>query len=724
VDELIGRVKSVIYEDGGFYILAFALAHWSGVELRNLDKFKMAKVRGHFHGAIQIKAGVPLKIHGEWTQHPSHGSQFNVRSWSPWAKNDDDIKIFLHNVVEGFLDMSLVDAVVAKYSDHTYDVLAKSAYGDFDPELLDQVARGSLGWQRMISVSKLGTLLQSAGAASDVIRKVVAHFGMDGCQVVVDDPYRILEIPGVPFHKVDRLGSRLGVSLDDFRRLAGALLWAIREEGKKGHLYVRDYDIKSLIPAGVPVTQDALVKAREYLESNHSLKVLPDIGVYPMENYKYEQESARILASTLGNTKIHIDLDDFVRDFETSNRLQISEHQRRAIEILLTSRVLVLTGLPGTGKTTLVKAFVRLFEKAGLSMRLMAPTGIAAKRLASLAGHDASTIHRALRYDGESWGYDENNRLTADAVIVDEMSMVDQELFYRLLSALPEDCTLVLVGDAAQLPSVGPGAVLRELSKCKVLPSVHLTKIFRQSVKGDIVLNAHRIYAGEMVQTEKQADSEFQFLLMTDEDLIADLIVEMAGKLKARDANFQVLSPKYEGTIGVDSLNNLLQAKLNPRNEKLPQREVTVLETRMREGDRVMIVKNDYDSGVYNGDVGKLMRITGSKLSVTVYDAGIDGTDLELTYTEEESGARLRLAYAITVHKCQGSEFDTIILPIVQSQGWMLQRNLLYTAVTRARKKVWLLGEEGAIIRAIRNDREMLRNTRLGQAILDHAGVA
>lgn len=724
MDELIGRVKSVIYEDGGFYVLAFALAHWSGVELRNLDKFKMAKVRGHFHGALQLKAGVPLRIQGEWNQHPTHGSQFNVRSWSPWAKEPEDFKVFLHNVVEGFLDMSLVEAVVAKYGAKTFEVLEKATYGDFDPALLDQIARGSLGWQRMLSVSSLGTLLQSAGAASDVIHRVVAHFGMDGCRVVVEDPYRILEIPGVPFQKVDRLGGRLGVPSDDVRRLAGAMLWAIREEGRKGHLYARECDIKGLLPAAVPSTSEGLVKAREYLEQNRALKVLPDIGIYPMDFYKYEQESARILASTLGNTKIHIELDDFVNDFELSNRLQLSEHQRRAIETLLTSRVLVLTGLPGTGKTTLVKAFVRLFEKAGLSMRLMAPTGIAAKRLASLAGREASTIHRALRYDGEVWGYDEGNRLSVDAVIVDEMSMVDQELFYRLLSALPEDCTLVLVGDAAQLPSVGPGAVLRELSKCKALPSVHLTQIFRQSVKGDIVLNAHRIYAGEMIQTEKQVDGEFQFCLMTDEGLIADLIVEMAGKLKARDANFQVLSPKYEGTIGVDSLNNLLQAKLNARNPKAPQREITVSETRMREGDRVMIVKNDYDSGVYNGDVGKLMRVAGNKLTITVYGAGIEGTDLEVTYSEDEAVSRVRLAYAITVHKCQGSEFDTIVLPIVQSQGWMLQRNLLYTAVTRARKKVWLLGEEGAILRAIRNDREMLRNTRLGQAILDRAGVS
>lgn len=450
---------------------------------------------------------------------------------------------------------------------------------------------------------------------------------------------------------------------------------------------------------------------------------MPGAGLYPPDLYRYEQETARLLVSGMTPVQLDVDVDAFLSEYERGHKIDLSDAQRDAVRLLLNNRVLVLTGLPGTGKTTVVRTIVKLFESAKLNLLLLAPTGIAAKRLASVAGHRASTIHRALKYDGQFWGHHEADKLVVDAVVVDEMSMVDMELMYRLTSALQPGTILVFVGDDAQLPSVGPGSVLRELVSCPALPRVRLTQIFRQSERSDIVLNSHRINRGEPLPLgDKQADSEFRFLHMVDEHLIVDLIVQMAVKLKGRNANFQVLAPKYDGVAGVNNLNDRLREALNPSEG---QREVKWGDLSARIGDRLMVVQNDYKKNVYNGDVGKLVGIERDELVLRIHDAGIDGTDMVVRFSKDDA-AKLRLAYAVTVHKCQGLEFDTIILPIVRSHGWMLQRNLLYTAVTRARSKVWVLGEESAVSKAISNDKVLLRNTRLSDsilAILNRAGV-
>jgi exodeoxyribonuclease V alpha subunit len=415
-----------------------------------------------------------------------------------------------------------------------------------------------------------------------------------------------------------------------------------------------------------------------------------------------------------------VDLESFITEYERANHLVLSEDQRRAVEALSQHRVLVLTGLPGTGKTTTIRALVRFFEAAQQSFALMAPTGIAAKRLAAVAGHQAMTIHRALHYDGDVWGYCGDNRYIVDAVIVDETSMVDQELLYRLLGALRPETMLVLVGDDAQLPSVGPGNVLRELVGCPDIPSVRLTKIFRQSEKGEIVLNSHRIDRGEMPELlDPRGRTEFKFLRMSDEERIVDVIVKIAAILKAGNANFQVLGVKYAGTVGVDNLNSRLRDRLNPKGPSEWQRG----NQHFRLGDRLMVVRNDYQLRVYNGDMGKLIRIGEKHLLVKIHGIGKRDPDTQVSFAYDVAEEKLRLAYAVTVHKSQGSEFDTIILPIVRSQGRMLQRNLLYTAVTRARKQVWLVGEEEAIRRAVANNQVVCRNTALAEALSACVGV-
>jgi exodeoxyribonuclease V alpha subunit len=414
--------------------------------------------------------------------------------------------------------------------------------------------------------------------------------------------------------------------------------------------------------------------------------------------------------------KLDVDYKGFLDSYETLRQIKLSEAQQDAVEKLVNNRVLVLTGGPGTGKTTVTRAFVELFERAGVTYSLMAPTGIAAKRMASVTGRPAATIHRTFRYNGETWGYHSFNKYPIGAVIIDECSMVDQELFFRTLDALEEGTILVLVGDDAQLPSVGPGNVLRELVRCPSIPTVRLTQIFRQAQQSEIILNSHRINRGDSIVVGDD-DSDFRFVPILEETKILDLVVMMAQKLKGRDENFQVLSPKHEGTVGVINLNDKLREVLNP--PATGKKEVTMGTLRFREGDRLMVIKNDYTLGIYNGDMGKLIAIRSDSFTVRIHGIGEGGIDVQVEIPRNDVVLKLRLAYAITVHKSQGSEFDTVILPMVRNHGRMLQRNLFYTAVTRAKKKVWLLGDRGSIQRAINNDHVIHRNTGFGKAIQD-----
>lgn len=716
---IAGWVQRVIHRNGDFYV----------IRLYEEASQEAITARGNFYGLLQMCSGVPIELVGTWRKHPKYGNQFSVQSWEPWAKESGDVGKFLHICVEGFAKKELAE-LVASLGVSAYEKLSQGyeavAKGLSLSNGSEDLQRGVLGWERALAVRDLSALLKSGGLGALEIQAAMAKFGMEAAQVIQGNPFRLLEV--IPdFPRVDKLAMKMGLKTEDPRRMEGAALWAVREGALQGHLYLQRSEIPEALPR---------------LFRQHSLLALPDIpvdgaveklvergalilesgtGVYLPDSYSYERRSAELLARMLAPATINMDLKTFLESYERGNRIRLSEAQREAVERLAQNRVLVLTGLPGTGKTTAVRVLVRLFEETGVTFALMAPTGIAAKRLAAVTGKEASTIHRALGYDGENWRLGPDNRYVVDAVIVDEMSMVDQELFYRLLSALRPDTILVLVGDDAQLPSVGPGNVLRELVASKI-PHVRLTQIFRQSEKGEIVFNSHRINRGEMPILHSAKDqSEFKFVRMSDEDKIVDLIVNMAEKLKARNANFQVLSPKYDGTVGVNNLNDMLRDRLNPPGPK----EWQWGDRHFRWGDRLMVVQNDYKRGVYNGDMGKLVQIDREELKVRIHGVGANDPDVVVGFPFEIASERLKLAYAVSVHKSQGSEFDTIILPIVRSQGRMLQRNLLYTAVTRARKKVWLLGEEEAIRRAIGNNQVIRRNTVLAEAVgvqIDHGG--
>lgn len=707
-----GTVESVIYNQGSFYILAIREA--TGTQ---------TTVKGNIFGVRHISRGVCLSVQGRWVKNNRYGKQVSIQNWALPKRPLKGVVARTLEILYGF-DPIVAQTLAETYGEGTFEALKHPLKVQEDHQDLLALSEYLARWEHLNSVHDLSVLLRDGGLTSTEIERAVLKFGSEAPKIVGENPYRLMEIPGFSFKRVDSLAYSLDFGPDNPQRLEGAILWALHDYARSGHLYMKRGDIPTKaaeVEASLPLPlQDTADQgfgpAQDRLLERGALVVDPRCGVYLPEYFEYERTSAKCLGKMAAASSIDIDLEAFLEEFQRSSQLSLSDAQQDAVRSLIQHKVLVLTGLPGTGKTMAVRALVRLFEVSRVSFVLLAPTGIAAKRLSHVTGQPASTIHRALQYDGSKWGFDDRNKYVVDAVIVDETSMVDQELLYRLLTALRDDTMVVLVGDDAQLPSVGPGNVLRELAACEALSRVRLTQIFRQSVKGDIVLNSHRINRGELpILGDPKGTSEFRFLPISNESQAQQAIVRMAAKLKERDANFQVLSPKYAGDVGVDALNRSLREVLNPAGGP----EWCGNTQNFREGDRLMVVKNNYKLGVYNGDVGKLLHFGAGKLIVRIYGIGNE-VDMEVAFSEAEADDVLRLAYAITVHKSQGSEFDTVILPVFQSQSRMLQRNLLYTAVTRAKKRVWLVGQESAIQRAIENNRVRQRNTALGAAV---AGV-
>lgn len=725
-----GYVGRIVHQGDKFFVFSFEVLQ---SEPKVSEKF--ITVSGHLYGLVQVAPGIPVQFVGDWIRHPKYGRQFQPYGWFPWASHDLGVERFLSECVDGFGDTHVVHDIVSAFGTSTFDKLT-----DEPKEVLALAAEDAsvkrmaletavLRWTEARSLSNLSIFLQDYDLSEDVIRAVFTRFGSDAVTIISDNPYRLVAVDGFAFVKADRLAGRIGIRLDDPRRMDGAVLWILKREAQQGHLSVRRGDFLTLLQgliaaeqvSGFDTSQAQLMEAVERLVKLDMVKIDPTVGVYLPELYRFEREGADKLAKFLTPMKIDVDLRVFLDDYEKSNRIDLSDAQKEAVWKLADNRVLVLTGLPGTGKTTLIRAIVRLFKQAAMSFALMAPTGIAAKRLAAVTGEPAGTIHRTFGYDGQSWDFNGRNKYGVAAVIVDEMSMVDQELFYRILDALHPTTLLVLVGDDAQLPSVGPGNVLREMISCGSIPHVRLTQIFRQSQQSEIVIASHKINKGESPQLDgRKPDSEFQFVPLQDEDRAVDLIVQMAGKLKARDANFQVLSPKYDGVIGVNNLNEKIRELLNPLNGQMQWKAGKI---NFREGDRLMVIKNDYKLNVYNGDMGKLIAIDRESLKVRIHGVGVGAIDTYVDIPKAQAATMLRLAYTITVHKSQGSEFGTIIMPILRSQGRMLQRNLFYTAVTRAKTKVWLIGDHSAVYKAVGNDRVVQRNTVFARSISESVKV-
>lgn len=690
------------------------------------------KAKGHFF--TQPKEGLSFNFEGKWRDSPKYGREFYLTKATPVVeKTLEGVKTFLSATVK-FVGEYRAQALVDHFGVDLLDVL------DNHPERLEELPRSVLTkqarehltreWQRQSSYRDAAIFLLGHGIPNSLVERIYNKYLSKTKEVVSANPYVLTTIPRIGFVTADKIALNMGIALDSQVRLREGILYCLQESSREGHLYLTGKQLiqKTLaLFAGGNEIQGA-GRVFELSEIKDGLRTLKDEErivideqkrIYTSWSHTLEDRSAQLLARIMQaenafKEDFRLDIEDYIQEYEQQNGIQFSTEQRNGIRALHESKVLLITGLPGTGKTVLTKALVGMFRKAGLTYHLLTPTGISAKRMGDVVGEGAATIHRALGYKGDHWDCGPHNLFPTDAIIVDEISMVDQEVFYRLLSALPDRVILVLVGDAAQLPSVGAGNVLHELQASKSIPHVNLTRIFRQDEASDIVLNAHRINDGEVPTSQKGGD--FLFRSMKEPNEIVEKIVEIAVKLYEKEQNFQVLSPKYASPVGVDNLNVRLREALNPPASG--KTEIKLGQHDFRTGDRVMVTKNDYTLGVYNGDVGKISEINkrDKEIRVKIFGSPVIYVDFDYAAAMD----MLKHAYAMTIHKSQGMEYDYILFPFTYAFYRQLQRNLLYTAVTRAKERVVIYGEERALARAVGNNEVRERNSALAERLISY----
>ena len=753
-----GRVHSVVFANDAqsFYILKVLLD----------DTSAPVTVRGNIPG-IQVRIGTWFGFEAKWETHEQYGKQLKIFK-APIVKggwNADNARKVLaaHGVVESVLDR------IHKH------------FGEDLPKVLDdadklQEVSGVNEFSALHIVSRwksVKAMFQTLGFLSDFnlpkvkLDQIWARFGDDAENVLSDDPWALVQIDGITFEQADEVGRRLGLPLDSDNRVRGAALYVSKSQRGAGHLYLTPDEMTAGIKRHVPGADNATVARVLKLAHDEKTLMLDNktvpgkLAIYEPWFFRIEKNSAQLLRDRYYNAAlVGKPLEDYLKALGTvgdrteekfkagcdleevaaealdewadTSKLVLSDNQKKGAVNALTQPISVLTGLPGTGKTTTLRVVVKVLQDAGIPFLLVAPTGIAAKRLQSVTGAEASTIHRAFGAKGsndeereatyagvvgdlvdtvgtdgseEFWSYSEQQPHPAKVVIVDESSMVDQHLLYRLISCTSDEARLVFVGDAAQLPSVGPGDVLRDLVKSDQFPVVALKDIYRQKDTSDIVIAAHAIHAGEVPHFKDSKD--FSFLEIQDETQIRDTILKMVKALYDRRTNFQVLSPRHSGELGVTSLNLHIRELLNPKSPSL--KEMRLGSETIREGDRVMVAKNNYRYEIFNGDVGKVARLDPKLKEVTIKIHGPPVMQVQLPFKDAPS--LLRMAYCVTVHKSQGQEYDVIVIPWSTTFRRQLQRNLIYTAITRARKKVIIVGHTKALETAVLNSNVDTRNT-------------
>lgn len=769
-----GRVTSIVYENAGFFVLR--------VKLDEGPHSRPVSVKGNF-GPLSI--GSWVSFDGKWEKHETYGDQLHaVRSPAS---------------TPGWNLTSCLSALASQGIGAGTCTLLERFYGDSLPSVLDkgEAALRESGlddftctfvasrWQSLRVYMDAMRLMGEAGISSRAVGLVWKTFGVGVEERLLADPWSLVRVRGIKFSQADEVARKLGVDMSSQRRICGAIASAIQDCSRNGNLFATSAEVVARVGSLVPeVVEDAklITEALVVMKDEGDLIAEPRSGggfaLYDPGLHAMECDSAELLAKRVLPPEPVLEkmLDGFgqfgpsaeeerervtdvsgdslrkvaagaLRDWTSGSRVTLTEAQREAALRALTAPVSVLTGLPGTGKTTTLQAVVNVLRDTHIPFLLCAPTGIAAKRMALVARAPASTIHRAFgakdvqiadgreaTYVGvvgessergmgddaskQKWGYGPGNTHPAKVVICDESSMLDQHLLYRILSGTDDDCRLVFVGDSAQLPSVGAGDVLREIVSSGQFPVSHLDTIFRQEDTSGIILAAHAVHRGDVPTSDGK-----DFVLVpkiTDEEA-ADYVVELASSLYRRRANFQVLSPRHAGSVGVTALNDRIRSSLNPGVAGLV--EVRLGGEVIREDDRVMVVRNDYDLDVYNGDVGKVARIDRKAREIEVKIHGMPGTaPRHVRFAFKDAVSRLRLAYAQTVHKSQGQEYDVIVMPVVPSFGRQLQRNLFYTAITRAKEKVVLVGKASAIASAVQNDRADQRNTMFATRIAQACG--
>ncbi len=650
----------------------------------------------------EFDEGVEINLFGEWKEHTKYGRQLVVSEFKELEQNNSELmkKFFASNLVKG-IGESYAENVVEKFGDDSIDVLINQ------PEKLLDVE--GIGKKRLAIIKEsltdnkelfdLAEFLIPFGLTVNQLIKINKHFGSEAKAIIKNNPYKLVnEYWRINFKKADSIAKRLEFNHFDSYRIKEGIIHILNESGKNGHCLLPLSMLLPKVSVLLNVDTDLIMTFIEEMEESQHI-ILDDENVSLFEMYFAERGIEEILKQFMIPPR---ELSKLENQIIKRMKSRFSDEQLSAIEMSVENKVMILTGGPGTGKTTTVKGIIDLYNQLDLKIMLAAPTGRAAKRIEEITGEKAKTIHRLLDYNPKEdyFLYNRDNKLKMDLLIVDEASMIDTQLMFNLLSAVESTTTLIFIGDMDQLPPVGPGNPLRDILESDLIPTVKLTEIFRQSLESKIILAAHSINKGELPELNHEAYSDLIFIEENDEDKIRERIINLVSEELPDEYQFnpktdiQVLSPMYKGRIGVDVLNASIQKKINNNPEILRRGNASY-----RLDDKVMQLRNNYFKNAYNGDIGYLLSSDKSKGTIAINYSG------RLTNYKIDEAEEFKLAYCITIHKSQGSEFPCVILPITNSQHIMLQRNLLYTAITRASKLLILIGSKEAIERAVNNDR-------------------
>lgn len=671
--------------------------------------------------------GQLLEIEGEWVKHPKFGQQFKATTYKTVAPTEiSGIEKFLASGAINGIGPAMAKKIVAEFGEKTLEIIAKSPN-----ELLKVPGIGkktaekiSTSYLEQSELTEIMVWLENHGISNTYAGKIFAKYGSFAIDIMEKDIYRLFQdIEGIGFLTADKLAFNLGIQREDKRRIISGIDYALMQLCNNGHCCIPEMALVDKTAKILQVNNQIIFTILKERIDNGSLNtevVGGETLIYPPYLYYAEKKVAtRLLQLQQATEPLSEDnLSLFIKVWEKDNQIQLAQKQKEAIKACLHHGVLVLTGGPGTGKTTVIKGILSILKAQGLKIRLAAPTGRAAKRLSETTGQKALTIHRLLEAnnlaqdDNLQLGFskDIDDQLDADVIILDEVSMVDIVLMHHFLNAVPDGCRIILVGDTDQLPAVGPGSVLKDIIRSQKIPAIRLDEIFRQAQTSMIIQNAHIINAGRLPDLRKQY-SDFIFYELNDDTSITQKILDLCTKDLPHEGfdvlkDVQILSPMHRFLCGVENLNLMLQEQLNPKKN---QDELKYSSQIFRVGDKVMHIRNNYQKNVFNGDIGFIQDINNEKLTVDYFDHIV-------TYEKNELN-ELTLAYASSVHKSQGSEYKVVIIPLSTSHYIMLQRNLLYTAITRAKQKVIIVGSKKALMTAIQSNRTQKRYTLLAERL-------
>lgn len=671
--------------------------------------------------------GQLLEIEGEWVKHPKFGQQFKATTYKTVAPTEiSGIEKFLASGAINGIGPAMAKKIVAEFGEKTLEIIAKSPN-----ELLKVTGIGkktaekiSTSYLEQSELTEIMVWLENHGISNTYAGKIFAKYGSFAIDIMEKDIYRLFQdIEGIGFLTADKLAFNLGIQRDDKRRIISGIDYALMQLCNNGHCCIPEMALVDKTAKILQVNNQIIFTILKERIDNGSLNtevVGGETLIYPPYLYYAEKKVAmRLLQLQQATEPLSEDnLSLFIKVWEKDNQIQLAQKQKEAIKACLHHGVLVLTGGPGTGKTTVIKGILSILKAQGLKIRLAAPTGRAAKRLSETTGQKALTIHRLLEANNLaqddnlqlSFSKDIDDQLDADVIILDEVSMVDIVLMHHFLNAVPDGCRIILVGDTDQLPAVGPGSVLKDIIRSQKIPAIRLDEIFRQAQTSMIIQNAHIINAGRLPDIRKQY-SDFVFYELNNDTSITQKILDLCTKDLPHEGfdvlkDVQILSPMHRFLCGVENLNLMLQEQLNPKKN---QDELKYSSQTFRVGDKVMHIRNNYQKNVFNGDIGFIQDINNEKLTVDYFDHIV-------TYEKNELN-ELTLAYASSVHKSQGSEYKVVIIPLSTSHYIMLQRNLLYTAITRAKQKVIIIGSKKALMTAIQSNRTQKRYTLLAERL-------